>query len=171
MESLPAIGLTTCQTEAGWVGLVVSPHGLLALEFPRPTEEEALANLQARWPNGVLIEEPALVKVKEQLRRYYAGEPVAFQVELDLEGYTPFQIRVWQATQEIPYGQTRPYSWLAEQVGSPRAFRAVGQAMARNPIPIIIPCHRVLRKDGSLGGFGGGLDMKRRLLEMEAQGI
>jgi len=161
--------ITLCQTQAGWVGLLLSPRGLRAFEYPRPSVEEALANLQERWPEAP-FEESAAEELKEQLRRYYAGEPVTFAAKLDLEGYTPFERKVWAATSRIPYGQTRPYSWVAEEVGSPRAYRAVGAALAKNPIPIVIPCHRVLRKDGSLGGYGGGLDMKRTLLEMEARG-
>jgi len=161
--------ITLCQTQAGWVGLLFSPRGLVALEYPRPSVEEALANLRERWPEASL-EESAAEELKEELRGYYAGEPVAFTAKLDLEGYTPFEQRVWEVTSRIPYGQTRPYSWVAEEIGSPRAYRAVGAALAKNPIPIIIPCHRVLRKDGNLGGYGSGLDMKKRLLEMEAQG-
>jgi len=169
VEGLARIGVTTCQTKVGWVGLAISPKGILALEYPRATREEALANLKERWPEVSLVQ-GAPEEIGEQLQRYYAGEPVAFRTKLDLKGYTPFQRRVWQATLQIPYGQTRPYSWVAQEAGSPRAYRAVGTALAKNPIPIIIPCHRVLRKDGTLGGYGGGLDMKRRLLEMEAQG-
>lgn len=161
--------ITLCQTQAGWAGLLLSPRGLQALAYPRPSVEEALANLRERWPEAS-FEESAAEELKEQLRRYYAGEPVTFTVKLDLEGYTPFEQRVWAVTSRIPYGETRPYSWVAKEVGSPRAYRAVGAALAKNPIPIIIPCHRVLRKDGSLGGYGGGLDMKKRLLEMEARG-
>lgn len=160
--------ITLCQTQAGWVGLLLSPRGLRALAYPRPSVEETLANLQERWPQVPFEESPA-EGLKEQLRRYYAGEPVTFAAKLDLEGYTPFERQVWAVTSRIPYGQTRPYSWVAKEVGSPRAYRAVGAALAKNPIPIIIPCHRVLRKDGTLGGYGGGLDMKRRLLEMEAR--
>ena len=161
--------ITLCQTQAGWVGLLLSPRGLRAFEYPRPSVEEALANLRERWPEAP-FEESAAEELKEQLRRYYAGEPVTFAAKLDLEGYTPFERKVWAATSRIPYGQTRPYSWVAKEVGSPRAYRAVGAALAKNPIPIVIPCHRVLRKDGSLGGYGGGLEMKCTLLEMEARG-
>jgi len=161
--------VTTCRTKVGWVGLAISPKGILALEYPRATREEALANLKERWPEASLIQ-GASEEIGEQLQRYYAGEPVTFSAKLDLEGHAPFQRRVWQATLQIPYGQTRSYSWVAKEVGSPHAYRAVGAALAKNPIPIIIPCHRVLRKDGTLGGYGGGLDMKRRLLEMEARG-
>lgn len=160
--------ITLCQTQAGWVGLLLSPRGVRALAYPCLSAGEALADLQERCPQAS-FEESAAEGLKDQLRRYYVGEPVTFSAELDLEGYTPFERRVWSVTSHIPYGQTRPYSWVAKEAGSPRAYRAVGAALAKNPIPIVIPCHRVLRKDGTLGGYGGGLDMKRRLLEMEAR--
>jgi O-6-methylguanine DNA methyltransferase len=168
VEGLARIGVTTCRTKVGWVGLAISPKGVLALEYPRTTREEALANLKEQWPEASLVQD-APEEIGEQLQRYYAGETVAFRAKLDLEGYTPFERQVWAVTSRIPYGQTGSYSWVAEKVGSPRAYRAVGAALAKNPIPIIIPCHRVLRKDGTLGGYGGGLDMKRHLLEMEAK--
>ncbi len=92
----------------------------------------------------------------------------SFPDELDLSTATPFQRQVWEKTRLIPYGETRSYSWVAEQIGKPGAARAVGQALGRNPLPIIIPCHRVVASDGKLCGFAGGLGMKRRLLSLEA---
>jgi len=90
-----------------------------------------------------------------------------FPDRLDLSGATPFQRMVWEATRLIPYGETRSYAWVAGQVNKPGAARAVGQALGRNPLPIIIPCHRVIRGDGSLGGFSNGLEVKERLLHLE----
>jgi len=104
----------------------------------------------------------------QRLRIYFSGHRATFPDELDLSRATPFQREVWEITRLIPYGKTRSYSWVAEQVKKPKAARAVGQAMSRNPLPIIIPCHRVLNIDGKLGGFGGGLEMKRHLLDLEA---
>ena len=83
-----------------------------------------------------------------------------------MEG-TEFERKVWETLKEIPYGETRTYKWLAEKIGKPHAFRAVGNALGKNPIPIIFPCHRVIETDGSLGGYSGGTDIKRRLLEIE----
>ncbi len=103
--------ITLCQTQVGWVGLLLSPRGVRALTYPCPCVEEALANLQKRWPEAS-FEEPAAQELKEELRWYYAGEPVTFSAKLDLEGYPPFQQRVWAATSRIPYGQTRTYSWI-----------------------------------------------------------
>ena len=107
--------------------------------------------------------------LEARLRRYLGGRKVvSFNDELDLSGATTFQRRVWRVTGLIPYGETRSYAWVAEQVGKPKAVRAVGQALAQNPLPIIIPCHRVIRKNGKLGGFGGGIEMKKTLLKLEA---
>jgi methylated-DNA-[protein]-cysteine S-methyltransferase len=102
----------------------------------------------------------------EQLDAYFAGERQEFDLELDLVG-TNFQRRVWEALMTIPYGETRSYGHIAEQIGSPGAFRAVGLANGRNPIGIIVPCHRVIGANGSLTGYGGGLERKRVLLELE----
>lgn len=101
-----------------------------------------------------------------QLDAYFAGELTAFELELELVG-TDFQRRVWAALQTIPYGQTRSYGEIAAQIGSPGAFRAVGLANGHNPIGIIVPCHRVIGSNGSLTGYGGGLDRKRALLDLE----
>jgi methylated-DNA-[protein]-cysteine S-methyltransferase len=101
-----------------------------------------------------------------QLREYFAGQRSAFDIPLDPQG-TPFQLAVWRALMAIPYGQTACYRDIAVAVGRPKGFQAIGQANTRNPIPIIVPCHRVINADGSLGGYGGGVDRKRALLEME----
>ncbi|MGO9384160.1 MAG: methylated-DNA--[protein]-cysteine S-methyltransferase [Mycobacterium sp.] len=104
----------------------------------------------------------------EQLAGYFAGQLIDFDIELELRG-TEFQRRVWQALLTIPYGETRSYGEIAEQVGSPGSARAVGWANGHNPIAIVVPCHRVIGANGSLTGYGGGLDRKRTLLELEKQ--
>jgi len=102
-----------------------------------------------------------------RLRDYLGGRKVSFPEPLDLRGSTPFQRMVWEQTVTIPYGEVRSYGWLAEEIGHPKAAKAVGRSLAFNPLPIVIPCHRVVRKNGKLGGFSGGLKLKRRLLELE----
>ncbi|OIK23816.1 cysteine methyltransferase [Streptomyces malaysiense] len=109
---------------------------------------------------------PCFAAAREQLDAYYAGELREFTLELDLRG-TPFQRSVWDRLTRIPYGETRTYGQLADALGNPGASRAVGLANGRNPISIIVPCHRVVGSDGSLTGYGGGLDRKRRLLDFE----
>jgi methylated-DNA-[protein]-cysteine S-methyltransferase len=110
----------------------------------------------------------ALGAAVAQLKAYFAGELTDFDVELDLQG-TEFQRRVWKALLTIPFGETRSYGEIAEQIGAPGAARAVGLANGHNPIAIVVPCHRVIGANGSLTGFGGGLDRKRTLLELENQ--
>jgi methylated-DNA-[protein]-cysteine S-methyltransferase len=109
----------------------------------------------------------AFAHVRRQLSEYFDGERVEFDVPLAMAG-TPFQRRVWDALREIPYGETTTYGELAQHVGRPSASRAVGLANGRNPIAVIVPCHRVIGSDGSLTGYGGGLERKRLLLDLEA---
>ncbi len=111
-------------------------------------------------------DEHAFPEAVEQLNAYFAGTRTHFDLELELTG-TAFQRKVWQALLTIPFGETRSYGEIAEQVGSPTAYRAVGLANGHNPVGIIVPCHRVIGANGNLTGYGGGLDKKRALLEME----
>ncbi|NDJ10933.1 MAG: methylated-DNA--[protein]-cysteine S-methyltransferase [Acidobacteriia bacterium] len=103
---------------------------------------------------------------ERQIREYLAGERAEFDLPLDMEG-SDFQIEVWQALRNIPYGETRSYRDIARAVNRPKGFQAIGQANTRNPLPLIVPCHRVIAVDGSMGGYGGGLERKRILLETE----
>ncbi len=105
--------------------------------------------------------------LKRQLQQYAAGQLVRWKVPVDLSSGTEFQRKVWRALRTIPRGETRSYGWVAQKVGKPKASRAVGAACGANPVPVIVPCHRVIAGDGSIGGFGGGLPMKRRLLRSE----
>lgn len=105
--------------------------------------------------------------LSRQLQSYAAGRPVRFTCRVDLSCGTPFQRKVWRTLQTIPRGQTRSYAWVARKIGSPRAVRAVGAACGANPVPIIVPCHRVIASDGSPGGFRWGLQRKKRLLRLE----
>ncbi len=167
-KSIRATGSTTCQTAYGWAGIAWSSQGLVAITLPEPSEAEALGWLpESSGPEPELPEGLDLPALLDKLRGYFEGQPVTFDEPLDPTLGTDFQRRVWVLTREIPRGQTRTYGELARRAGSPGAARAVGQAMARNPWPIIVPCHRVLGSDGSLTGFGGGVEMKRKMLQME----
>jgi len=126
-----------------------------------------LAPLNEQWPGAPDVDRPWLGRFKDKLQRYFLGEAVTFDEPLDLDRATPFQRRVWLAVREIPYGEVRSYGQIARRIGHPQAVRAVGRALASNPLPIVVPCHRVIGSDGSLVGFRGGLEMKRRLLEIE----
>jgi methylated-DNA-[protein]-cysteine S-methyltransferase len=118
-------------------------------------------------PDWIYNEEP-FQKVRTQLTEYFAGERKDFDLPLSLSG-TEFQVSVLEALQQIPYGETTSYGAIAKQIGRPKAVRAVGAANGRNPIPIIVPCHRVIGSSGDLTGFGGGLDTKAELLRLEAE--
>jgi methylated-DNA-[protein]-cysteine S-methyltransferase len=109
---------------------------------------------------------PMLVEAERQLQEYFSGARTRFTVPLDIAG-TPFQRQVWEALRSIPYGETRSYAEIADQIGSPRAVRAVGAANGRNPVSIVAPCHRVIGSGGQLTGFAGGLEVKARLLAFE----
>ena len=147
-------------TPLGKLTLSFSPRGLAALTYPGEEAAVTPASLAAATAAWVEL-------AKKELADYFRGIPTDFpSTPLDLQG-TPFQVRVWQELKKIPYGTTISYKELAARVGSPKAFRAAGQANACNPIPIIIPCHRVIAADGSLGGYSSGLDRKRWLLRHE----
>ena len=118
-------------------------------------------------PDWIYNEKPFAV-ARQQLTEYFAGERREFDLPLKLDG-TEFQMSVLRALQQIPYGETTSYAEIAERVGRPKAVRAVGAANGRNPIPIIVPCHRVIGSHGELTGFGGGLDTKEALLRLEAE--
>jgi O-6-methylguanine DNA methyltransferase len=162
------VNTTVCPTAFGWVGFSWSAQGLTAVTLPQDTEAAALSRLLAgtgSTPVSVPGFDPPTLS--RRLGRYFEGEAIAFDEPLDTTIGTPFQRRVWAITRAIPRGETRTYGQIASEAGSPSAARAVGQAMARNPWPIIVPCHRVLGHDGTLTGFGGGLAMKQSMLEME----
>lgn len=154
-------------TAMGWVGILASENGLLATTLPGPSAEEAWRQLVGSGVGRAACATRPLREARERLKAYFSGQRTAFPDELDLSAATPFQQRVWQAARLIPYGETRSYLWIADRIGKPEAARAVGQALGKNPLPVIVPCHRVIASDGRLGGFSGGLEMKRQLLKME----
>ena len=134
-------------------------EGLKRIEFPRRGK-------RARPEPGWQKSPREMNEVTEQLKEYFAGERTWFDLKLAPEG-TEFQRQVWKALRRIPYGKTISYGELADRIGNPKAVRAVGGANGKNPIPIVIPCHRVIGADGSLTGFGGGLETKVALLSLE----
>jgi methylated-DNA-[protein]-cysteine S-methyltransferase len=157
---------TIFQTAAGFAGLLGSEAGLRCVTLPQNSEEAARKILGSEVSTATLASRFFQNLIK-RLQTYYKGHSVDFPDKVDLRGSTVFQSSVWQATRLIPYGETRSYGWIAGQIGQPQAARAVGQALHRNPLPIIIPCHRVIASDGNLGGFGGNEGMKNYLLNLE----
>jgi len=157
-----------------WGGVLASQKGLVKLVLPQPSAQQALDLLKGfalKWHEKTLREAEAgyFGDLPERIGAYLDGKIVGFPDKLDLSWATPFQRRVWEVDRSIPYGETSTYSWVASKLGMPNAARAVGQALAKNPLPIIIPCHRVIYSSGDLGGFSSGVDWKRRLLETEAR--
>jgi methylated-DNA-[protein]-cysteine S-methyltransferase len=147
---------------------VVSPIGELVLAG----DEHVLRGLYmtgASARHGWRRAEAPFRDVRTQLAEYFEGDRATFDLPIELEG-TPFQRLVWRALLEIPYGETVTYGQLARRIGRPTASRAVGAANGRNPISVIVPCHRVVGADGALTGYGGGIERKRFLLELEARG-
>ncbi|MGA6927457.1 MAG: methylated-DNA--[protein]-cysteine S-methyltransferase [Desulfosarcina sp.] len=145
-----------------WAGTLIlagDQRGLHHLNFIDDKHPLTVGRDWRRDPNG-------FAAVKAQLTNYLAGNRRTFDVDLSLAG-TPFQMKVWSALLEIPYGALVSYQWVARRIGSPTAVRAVGAANGRNPIAVIVPCHRVVGKNGRLTGYGGGLDLKQRLIRLE----
>jgi methylated-DNA-[protein]-cysteine S-methyltransferase len=151
----------------GWVGLLGSDSGLLAATPPQTSPQEAERRL-GDLKNAAASEKP-FDDLIQRLRDYFAGKQVEFPDKLDLAWATDFQRQVWRITRTIPYGETRSYGWIAQKMGK-KGARAVGQALSRNRLPVIIPCHRVVAGDGNLSGYSGGVGVKESLLRLEAHG-
>lgn len=160
---------TVFETAFGWVGLAGSASGLKRSTLPKRSKDDCLAEIH--WIGDTVSDSASFGDLPDRIRRYFAGEEVSFSDVLDLSDGTPFHRAAWLATREIPYGQTQTYGWLAENIGRPGSARAIGRAMGANPVPIIVPCHRVVGSDGGLRGFGGGLDLKERMLRLEGAWI
>jgi O-6-methylguanine DNA methyltransferase len=165
-ETAPLIQWDTIDSPLGTLYIAASTQGLCNLDFGG-SQSRFLSHLDplARTERNPV----ALSPISEQLRSYFDGERTSFDVPLDLQRLTPFQLSVLEAARDIPAGTVQTYGQVARAIGKPKASRAVGQALGRNPIPIVIPCHRVIASDGGLGGYsgGGGLESKRFLLGLE----
>ncbi len=151
----------TMESPVGELKLVASDKGLVAILWENDHPDRVrLTDLVEDEGNRILFE------TEQQLKEYFAGDRKSFSVPLDMRG-TPFQKNVWEALLAIPFGETRNYGQLAKQLGNPRATRAVGAANGRNPLSIVVPCHRVIGSSGKLTGFAGGLETKAHLLGLE----
>lgn len=150
------------QSPLGAITLAASPVGLCGLWFDGQKHQPDSSAWPVAAPNH-----PVLQQAHEQLQSYFAGDTAAWTVPLDLRGGTAFQQAVWHALLAIPRGHTTSYGALSQRIGHPAAVRALGAAVGRNPVSIVVPCHRVLGKDGALTGYAGGLDRKTALLQLE----
>jgi len=161
------IVLGQAATPLGPFGAVFTARGLACLTFPSDSTDGIESWVRVRAPKSRVIQEQSVMDdLSAQLTAYFEGFLQRFSVPLDLRG-TPFQLEVWQALQAIPYGEVRSYGDIARAIGRPRAVRAVGMANHDNPVPIIVPCHRVIGSNRTLTGYGGGLELKERLLQLE----
>ena len=156
------------QTPWGWMGLSETAKGIDSIVLPKASRRAVLSELglpSALQEQGLTT--PRLREAQVQLIGYLAGTRRSFDLPLDLSHGTNFQQKVWRTLRRIPYGRLRSYQWVAVRVGGSRYARAVGNAVGANPMPIVIPCHRIVAQDASLGGFSGGLPTKRKLLTLE----
>lgn len=159
---------TSVDTALGWMGLVGGTEGLKRVFLPTPRKDQVLALLRGEFPEA----KESTGTFRDMIgmwQAFFGGKKVAPTCPLDWTGHSDFQVKVWKVTQTIPWGQVRTYQWVSEALHKPGSARAVGSALGKNPFPIVVPCHRVVRRDGLLGGFTapGGIDMKRALLERE----
>ena len=166
---MPLLRYATFDTDIGAFLVTRSEAGLRHVVFSReldPREELARIASGRRW---LIVEDLIGLRfVADAIRAYLAGDPTEFSLQLDLDDLSPFSREVLEATRSIPYGSLKTYKSIAVAIGAPRAMQAVGQALSRNRLPIVVPCHRVVQSDGELGGYScGGPDMKRRLIAIE----
>jgi methylated-DNA-[protein]-cysteine S-methyltransferase len=166
-EGLLDVAYTTTDSPFGRLLLAQTKRGLVRVGLPNQDTDQLLADLSARVSPRVLEAPAALDEVRRELDLYFAGKLDSFDLPLDWRLSSGFRQRVLRAIDRIPYGQTRTYTEMARKAGNERAVRAAGSACGSNPIPLVVPCHRVLRTSGALGGYGGGLPMKQSLLELE----
>ena len=166
-EELLDVAYTTLDSPFGALLVASTPKGLVRLAFPEESAEQFLERLSLRLSPRILHAPARFDTVARELDEYFAGNRRAFETQLDWSLIGPFGRKVLGVTAAIPYGDVLSYKEVAGEAGSPRGSRAAGNALGANPIPIVIPCHRVLRTGGNLGGYGGGIERKRWLLELE----
>jgi methylated-DNA-[protein]-cysteine S-methyltransferase len=158
------------ETRLGPVWVAAGAHGLVAVEYNGSEENftRYLAKISAGKPTRSAQQ---AAEAKEQVRKYLAGKTARLDLPVDLSGITPFQRRVLEETRKVPRGSVSTYAEIARRIGNPKAVRAVGQALRRNPVPIVVPCHRVIASDGSLGGYGGNLRDRRKIELLKLEGV
>lgn len=170
-EGLIDVAYRTIDSPVGSLLLAATPVGLVQISFARAGHDEAVARLAAEVSPRVLEDARALDEVARELDEYFAGRRRRFDLRLDLRLARGFRRVVIERLADIAYGSTASYAAIAAAAGSPRAVRAVGTACATNPLPLVLPCHRVVRSDGSIGQYGGGVAAKVALIELEANAL
>jgi O-6-methylguanine DNA methyltransferase len=166
---MQTVEITRIDTPIGQLRVGSTDKGLAYIELPHASGCGLRGWLHQHFPGTQCVEQIDRNRgIVEQLLEYLDGDRMDFDIPLDLRG-TEFQRRVWDALQEIPFGERRSYRDIAKAIGHPKAVRAVGAANGSNPVSLVVPCHRVINSDGKLGGYGGGLKLKARLLAMESR--
>lgn len=166
-EGLATVGYDVIDSPVGPLWVAMGPKGVSTIHFGREPSGWELRRLIRLFGPGLVPERKRPSALARELDQYFAGRRRTFDVAVDLRGLTPFQERVLRSTSRIAYGDLATYRSIALAAGNERASRAAGAAVGSNPIPIVVPCHRVVASDGTLGGYGGGLEVKRRLLALE----
>jgi methylated-DNA-[protein]-cysteine S-methyltransferase len=166
-EGLLDVAYASADSPFGTLLLAKTPRGLVRVGLPGEEVEATLADLAGRISPRILEAPERLDEERRELDDFFAGRRRGFELPIDWQLSHGFHLRAREGIAAIPYGETRTYTDLARGAGNERAVRAAGSACSRNPIPLVVPCHRVLRSDGSLGGYAGGIEMKQRLLELE----
>ena len=166
-DGLLDVAYTVTDSPFGTLTLAATPRGIVTIGLPNLPTDEILERLSSRISPRVLEAPARFDEARRELDLYFDGRLREFDLPLDWQLTTGFRRKVLRATARIPYGQTRNYTEMAQRAGNERAQRAAGSALGSNPIPIVVPCHRVLRTGGALGGYGGGLELKQALLELE----
>ena len=166
-EGLITVGYGVMDSPLGPLWIAVGPRGVLAIHYGARPDPRELSRITRTYGPAVLPDRRRCDTVLGELDQYFAGRRRSFDVDVDLRPLTPFQRRVLTATARVPYGELTTYLEVARRAGNAHASRAAGQAVGANPIPIVVPCHRVVASDGTLGGYSGGLGAKRRLLALE----
>ena len=147
----------------GWIDIIAEENRISRVSFTEPAPSS-----EPTSPPTL----PVLARTIKLLDTYFAGDAINFaEIPVQITSGTEFQQQVWKAIQQIPHGEVQSYQWIADQIGKPKSARAIGNAVGANPVSILIPCHRVIRSNGALGGYGGGLERKRQLLTLEGQNI
>ena len=172
MQHHKTVWYTAINSSLGKIYLVATDRGLARVRFGKNIDKPlVLKELQVLYPTCSISESPVPFRnVIKWLKKYFAGKKVevrASGIRFDFSSGTSFQQSIWETLCRIPYGQVRSYKWVAEQIRNPNSVRAVGQANGKNPLPILVPCHRVINADGSLGGYSGGGQIKKKLLKIE----
>ena len=166
-EGLETVGYRVIDSPLGPLWIAIGPKGVLAIHYGAAPSAGELARIVRTYGPGVLPDARRADPVARELDQYFAGKRKTFDVAVDLSPLTDFQRRILGATARVPFGDVSTYAKVAAKAGSEKASRAAGQALGSNPIPIVVPCHRILASDGSLGGYSGGLEAKRVLLQFE----